>query len=195
MAELMKLCRGNSRLVLAVSAAFAGPLIILVGAESGALNIYGGSSKGKTTIVFVAGSVWGGKDVAGFMKSWLTTATGLEWNARQHCDTLLILDEMGQAKPEVVAEGAYDLIQGESKQRGQSNGDGQPTHRWRAFILSTGEITLNDRLKEGDIKAHAGQMVRVVDISIDAGAGMGASKTFMTTTTPVRSLARSRQGP
>ena len=45
---------GHPLPVLAISAAFAGPLLDLAGQEGGGLNIFGGSSQGKTTIIQAA---------------------------------------------------------------------------------------------------------------------------------------------
>jgi putative DNA primase/helicase len=54
------LSSGHALPVLAISAAFTGPLLYLAGQEGGGLNIFGGSSKGKTTIIQAAASVWAG---------------------------------------------------------------------------------------------------------------------------------------
>jgi uncharacterized protein (DUF927 family) len=51
--------------VLAISAAFAGPLLNLIDAESGGFHLRGASSIGKTTALVLAGSVWGGGGVKG----------------------------------------------------------------------------------------------------------------------------------
>ncbi len=48
---------GNSRLVVALSAAFAGPLIGPCSAEGGGPHFRGASSTGKSTALLVAGSV------------------------------------------------------------------------------------------------------------------------------------------
>jgi hypothetical protein len=88
---------GNSRIVLATSAAFAGPLIGLCAAEGGGFHFKGASSTGKSTALHVAGSVWGGGDDAnGYIRSWRATANGLEGVSQGHSDTLLCLDEMSQ---------------------------------------------------------------------------------------------------
>ncbi len=86
----------NSRLVLALSAAFAGPLVGPCSAEGGGIHFRGASSTGKSTALHVAGSVWGGGDATGYVRSWRATANGLEGVALSHCDTLLCLDEMSQ---------------------------------------------------------------------------------------------------
>ncbi len=167
------LCAGNSRLVLAVCTAFAAPLLDPLGQESGGLHLVGGSSLGKTTALRVAGSVCGGGS-SGFIKQWRATDNGLESIAAAHCDALLCLDEMGQAGGKVVSEVAYMLANGQGKSRASRDGLARKSHTWRVLFLSTGEITLADKLAEdGKSRVKAGQAVRVVDIPADAGAGLG----------------------
>ncbi len=169
-------CAGNSRLLLAISAAFAGPLLYIVGAESGGLHLYGHSSKGKSTILAAAGSVWGGGGVRGFMQSWRATDNGLEGDAVAHCDTLLCLDELSECDPKAAAAAAYMLSNGRAKSRADRYGDGRPRGEWRLLFLSTGEVTLSERLAEDrpGRQARAGQDVRLLNVPIDAGQGHGA---------------------
>jgi uncharacterized protein (DUF927 family) len=172
------LCAGNSRLVLAVSAALAALLLEPLGAESGGLHLVGGSSLGKTTALRVAGSVCGGGP-GGFIKQWRATDNGLEGIAAAHCDALLCLDEMGQAGSKVVSDSAYMLANGQGKGRAGKEGQARKIQIWRVLFLSTGEITLADKLAEdGRGRAKAGQAVRVVDIPADAGAGLGLFETL-----------------
>ena len=54
-------CAGNSRLVFAVSAAFAGPhSLATLNVEGGGFHVVSTSSTGKSTLQWVAGSVCGG---------------------------------------------------------------------------------------------------------------------------------------
>lgn len=50
---------GNDRLALFVSAAFAGPLLDVMGGPSGGVHLVGKSRTGKSTAVVVAANVWG----------------------------------------------------------------------------------------------------------------------------------------
>lgn len=50
--------RGNPLLMVALSTAFAGPLVEMLGLENGMLHFRGGSSSGKSTLLFAAASVW-----------------------------------------------------------------------------------------------------------------------------------------
>ncbi|MHC1792191.1 DUF927 domain-containing protein [Solidesulfovibrio sp.] len=167
-------CIGNSRLVLSVSAALAAPLLCLAEAESGGLHLVGGSSLGKTTALVVAGSVCGGGGVRGYVLQWRATANGLEGVAAAHCDALLCLDELSQVTAQAAGETAYMLTNGAGKTRASKQGAARKPAEWRVLFLSTGEITLADKIREdGKSRAMAGQLVRVVDIDADAGAGLG----------------------
>jgi putative DNA primase/helicase len=173
--EIAARCRGNSRLTLAVSAAFAAPLLGLLGGEGGGFHLRGASSTGKTAALAAAGSVWGGGGLHGWCRSWRATANALEAVAA-HCDLLLCLDEMGEAAPEAVAEAAYMLANGAGKGRAARDGSARRVAQWRVLFLSSGEVGIAERLAEtrgGPRRVRAGQEVRVVDVPADAGAGMG----------------------
>ncbi|MEA4858325.1 MAG: DUF927 domain-containing protein [Solidesulfovibrio sp.] len=172
--SLGRFCVGNSRLVLSVSAALAAPLLYLACAESGGLHLVGGSSLGKTTALVVAGSVCGGGGVRGYVLQWRATANGLEGVAAGRSDALLCLDELSQVTPQAAGETAYMLTNETGKTRATKQGTARKPAEWRILFLSTGEITLADKIREdGKSRAMAGQLVRVVDIYADAGVGLG----------------------
>ncbi len=165
------LCVGNSRLAFAVSAAFAGPLLRPVGVESGGFHFRGDSSSGKTTALKVAASVYGGPS---YLQRWRTTDNALEAIAAQHCDGLLILDELAQVDPKTAGECAYMLANEQSKARATRTGTPRARLSWRLLFLSAGELGLADHMAEGMKRARTGQEVRMADIPADAGRGMGA---------------------
>ncbi|HLO68039.1 MAG TPA: DUF927 domain-containing protein [Holophaga sp.] len=160
-ASVARHAQGNSRLAFALSCAFAAPLLERLGLESGGFHFFGSSSKGKTTTLDVAGSVWGGPC---YHDAWRATSSGLEAVALAHCDGLLTLDEQGQALPQEAGEVAYLLANGQDKLRARKTLDGQPRRRWRTLFLSTGETTMADRMQEGGRPPRAGQEVRLVDV-------------------------------
>ena len=104
--EIAAKCVGNSRLVLAVSAAFAAPLLPLVNAESGGLHLVGTSSIGKTTTLLVAASVMSNER---YIQQWRATSNGLESVAANYNHALLPLDEIAQADPKDIGEAVYLL--------------------------------------------------------------------------------------
>ena len=162
--------------VLAISAALAGPLLDLAGQEGGGVNIFGGSSKGKTTVIQAAASVWGrGVMTPGYVRTWRATANGLEGAAASASDTALILDELGVVDARDAAAGIYSLCNGSGKARAALDGALREPKSWLVLILSSGEIPIETKLAEDrGRKARAGQLVRMLDIPADRGLGFGA---------------------
>ncbi|WP_191059150.1 DUF927 domain-containing protein [Geminicoccus harenae] len=167
--EIAQLARGNDRLVFGISAALAGPLLHLAGEDSGGFNLKGGSSTGKTTVLRCAATVWGFP-----VHSWRVTGNGIEAVAAAANDTALIMDELGQVDGRDADAIGYLLGNGTGKTRARRDGTARPTASWRLIFLSSGEIGLADKIGETGRRARAGQLVRMVDIPADAGAGMGA---------------------
>jgi len=163
-------CQGNSRLVLAISCAFAALILQPAGVESGGLNLVGESSTGKTTALRIAASVYGAPD---YLYRWRATTNGLEALAAVRCDTLLILDELAQVDPKEAGEIAYMLANGSGKARASRSGRAKSRHEWRILFLSAGEISLAQHMREVGKKAKTGQEVRLVDIPADAKKGYG----------------------
>ncbi len=169
--SVARLCAGNSRLVLALSAAFAAPLLALANVEGGGLHFVGHSSTGKTTALRAAASVWG--DPVRYVRTWRATANGLEAIAAQHNDGLLILDELHQCEPREAGEIAYLLGNGQGKARASRVGAARRSQNWRVLYLSSGEHGLDARLSEIGKRSTAGQEVRLPSVPADAGEGMG----------------------
>jgi putative DNA primase/helicase len=169
--RISTVCAGNSRLVFSLACAFAGPLLRPAGMESGGFHFRGDSSSGKTTALKVAASVYGGPS---YLQRWRTTDNALEAIAAQHCDGLLILDELAQVDPKTAGECAYMLANEQSKARATRTGTPRARLSWRLLFLSAGELGLADHMAEGMKRTRTGQEVRMADIPADAGAGMGA---------------------
>lgn len=167
-------CVGNSRLVLAVSAAFASTLLPLLGRSGLGIHFRGTTSTGKTTALRVAGSVQGGSTV-GFIRSWRSTANGLEGLAVSHNHLMLCLDELAQVDPRAAGEAAYMLVNGQGKERMTKDIHIRRSATWNLIFLSSGEISLADHVKSADKLriTKGGQEVRLIDVPADAGAEMG----------------------
>lgn len=181
-------CLDNPLLIVGVCAALAAPLLHLCGVDGFGLHLDGASSTGKTAALYPALSVWGEPNQ--LRHSWRATANGLEGTALAHNDALLALDEMGEVDPKEAGDVAYMLANGQGKTRAGKYGEMRLPARWRLVFLSTGEVTLESHLasigKRVVVPAHpcahdipfvlnikAGQQVRVIDLSADAGAQMG----------------------
>lgn len=161
-------CQGNSRLIFALSCAFSAPLLALLNQESGGFNLKGNSSIGKSTALSVAASVWGNTK---YIQSWKSTGNALEAVAESHNNALLCLDELGQVDGKEAGEIAYMLANGSGKNRLKAKGGLRRKFEWNILFLSTGEISLADKMNESGKKSRAGMMVRMIDIPADAGKG------------------------
>jgi len=170
-ANVAGLAVGNSRLLFALSAGFAGGLCWLHPNISGGFHWAGGSSLGKSALLYGAASLCG---PATYRRTWLLTATAIEGVAAGHCDAPLLLDELKQAgNPKDVAGAAYMLTSGQGKGRGQAAGGLRETAAFSLLFQSNGEIGLTQFLEENNERAYAGQEVRFCELPADAGAGFG----------------------
>jgi uncharacterized protein (DUF927 family)/5S rRNA maturation endonuclease (ribonuclease M5) len=166
------LASGHKRAVFSISCAFAGTLLGIAGLEGGGVNWVGQSSIGKSTLIFFAASVWGRTDEGGFVRPWRATANALEAVAALHTDTLLPLDELGQVDAYDAAAAVYALSAGVGKGRSSRTGDLRNSKVWRVMILSTGEVSLADKIMEAGRQIRAGQEVRLLDIRAADESGL-----------------------
>lgn len=161
-AEVAARCVGNPVLILAVCAALAGPLLALLDMDGGGFHLLGDSSSGKSIALLVASSVWG--KPREFLRTWNATSTGLEGVATLRNDTLLALDEIGEAKPQDVGGIIYALGNGTGRQRGKVSGLPQRVQRWRVVVLSSGEMTMGKHMESAGMRSKAGQELRLLDV-------------------------------
>ncbi|MFT8243957.1 DUF927 domain-containing protein [Roseomonas sp. BN140053] len=164
---------GNHRLALFLSAAFAPPLLELLGAEGGGLHMLGNSSGGKTTCLEAAASVWGNPRMGQQVRSWRATANALEGTAVECSDALMALDEIGLCGGHDVAAALYMLAGGAGRGRAARDGSLRAGKTWRTLFLSTGELSPADKVAETGQRSRAGQDVRCATIPADAGRGLG----------------------
>lgn len=163
-------CRGNPILLFGLSTALASPLLRFTEGEGGVFHIYGRSSTGKTTTLQVGASVWGcgadpGARSATLIRRWNTTGNALEATATAFNDTLLCLDEMGSCAVNDFGKLVYDLVAGQGKARLTKNADLREQRHARILALSTGEISLTERIEQ-DLRRRtlAGHRTRFVDV-------------------------------
>lgn len=174
-----KYCIGNSRLAFAASAAFASPLLEVLGQESGGIHFVGGSSQGKTKALQIGSSIFGIT-----VRNWSSTNNGLEELAGSLNDIGVALDEIGQASEATIGEASYLLGNGGGKTRAQKYGGSAPYETWRLIYLSTGEVTLNQMMSVANRKTKAGQELRMLNIASDAGKKMGIFERLHDVDTP-----------
>lgn len=160
------LCINSTRGCLAVCMAFGAALFRLIDVESFGINFVGKTSRGKSTLLQLACSVYG--VFGSYKKTWSATTTGLESIAYNHNDALLILDEMSQANPTEIAQIIYTLGNEVDKSRGSRLGGVRASKTWRIGILSTGEETISDIIRKCGRVPTAGLEVRLPSVKAQA---------------------------
>ena len=169
--NVAKYAAGNSRLLLAIGAALAAPMMNRLEEAGGGFHLYGASRDGKTTAAKAALSVWGDPDAAKL--SWNGTALGFGNTALARNDNLLVLDEIGQVKhAKTVSETAYAVIDGTGKIQGHKDGGNRLIRQWRTLLFSTGEYDMQSYVERGGEKWEAGQNVRIPSLPARAIYGI-----------------------
>lgn len=146
-------CVGNPVLTSAVSLAFAGPLLQVLEVDSFGLHLRGASSCGKSTALNAAMSVWGGPEK---MSTWRTTANTLEAMASDMISRLLALDKLAVVTGKDAFDAVYTLGNGQEKRRPTANWSSAPSLNWCVGILSSGEISLAEKIAESGQKIMTG---------------------------------------
>lgn len=163
-------CRGNPFLIFSLCASFAPALLKFAALETGGFHIYGRSSRGKTTCLQLAASVWGcGADPAetpesSFVQRWHTTSNALEALLAAHNDLPLVLDEIVACDAKDFGRVVYNLAGGRGKAALDRERNLRASRTWRTSVLSSGEISSRQKIEEENKKAHAGQLLRLLDI-------------------------------
>ena len=158
------LCVGNPLLMFTVSVAFAGALLKPCNMDGVGFHIFGESSRGKTTGLKLAASVWGHWEK--YKRVWKATANGLEGAAALFNDGLLTLDEIGDGDPKEISDALYLLGNGSGKQRANVLGNAKAVKTWRVAVLSNGEKTIEAHLAQKGLTMKAGQLVRFLQLPL-----------------------------
>lgn len=164
------LCRDNSRLLFAVSAGLAAPLLQWARVDSFVIHLRGPSSSGKTTAARGAASIFGPPE---YVQTWRSTANAIEGMAAQHCDALLVLDEIAELDAREIVGACYALGNGAGKARLHRTGQPRERMRWRLVGVSTGEVSIEQHAATAGKRQTAGAEVRVIDLPAEPIAGAG----------------------
>lgn len=163
-------CIGNFNFVFAICAALAGILLKFFGLPSIIFNFFGLSSKGKTTLLRVANSVFAWDDDDG-VKSWRGTDNGLEAEMKRHNDGALALDEIFQCDIGSLDKMIYMVANGKAKKR--FNDKAADTTPWRLNVVSSGELSAKTVLENSGRHYHGGMDARLLDIPIEGEGSCG----------------------
>jgi hypothetical protein len=143
-----------------ICGALAATLLEPLGAPNFAIHLPGDSSRGKTSMLKIAASVFGDPHNDHWVASWNTTPVAAELRAAVLTDLPQCYDEVGSSDPAQIERMVYMLVNGGGKARGQRDLSLRETPSWRTVVLSTGERELADQ------SAATGAQIRVVQLPV-----------------------------
>lgn len=167
--DLLKPLARDPLAVLAVSAAFAAPLLKPLNFGTLSLFFVGPSSTGKTILLRLVASVFGSPTS---LLTWEGTENGIEAQALNHRDKPMVTDEVGQATGKQFSALSYRLMNPASKQRATSSGKAVEVQQTRTVIISSGEVSPIDRMTETGEVAKQGQIARLVTLPVSQDHGV-----------------------
>jgi uncharacterized protein (DUF927 family) len=184
--DLARLARGNSRMMLAFSLLFVGPLSDVASVEHVGVQLVeekGGS--GKSAIGVAASSAWGWDpdpvqaDRNGFGQTWNSTVNNLERVFSGYNQTILFLNETRVAggNTKHVAESILEAIMKIEGSVGRGRLNEAETRRWFAPLLSTSNFSVPDLAKQAGQPSDSAFLDRLADVPVPAG-GHGMFETL-----------------
>lgn len=153
-------------LMLAIYAAACTPLLRIIDAPGFVVDWSGETSRGKTTAMRVAASVWGvPSDESGFILKWSSASDVGPTTSAWFLQSLpLLLDDTKQGRRDVIGAMLYAIPGGQSRLKGTRDGGLQRTQTWRTCLLSTGEAPITS------FNDHGGAVARTLCLT---GGPMG----------------------
>ncbi|MDN7137895.1 DUF927 domain-containing protein [Pseudidiomarina sp. 1ASP75-14] len=168
-----RVCIGNPVLAFSASVAFAAPLLEIVGQDGGGFHLFGASSKGKSTALQVAASIYGKPSSGGpslhptYLQTWRQTDNSIEVSLARYNNLLLPLDDMRQIRnAQALIDTIMMLGNNQGKGRANKNGDAQSKRNFRTLVLSTGEKPTQAFIEAENKPFDAGTEVRLPNIDI-----------------------------
>ncbi len=142
-----------------LAAAYASPIVSLVGARTSGIMIWGGSQAGKTAALKAAVSIYGHPDK--LMLNMYATRVSLEQQASFLHHLPLFIDERQLAgNDQALEQLVYMISGGAGKGRGRKNGGVQARGQWDNLALITGEFPISSD------SSAAGVRGRLLEINV-----------------------------
>lgn len=156
-------------LVLGVIIGLSGPILGLSGLPPCGVSYSGRTSTGKSTGQKMAAGCWGKPTPGhGLFQTFNATAGAAEALAEEGSGTCLILDELGLVDGEELGRLIYDISTGTGRNRLRPDASKSDARRWSCVMFFSGEIGIEQKVKQDRGKWAAGLTTRVIDIDVSA---------------------------
>ena len=178
--KVLKRCARSPTLMCGIAAAALAPLMKWLGMESGGLNLVGSHGMGKTTALWVVGSIYGGGAANPYVVPFHMTDNAPGTLGLVHSDLPLVLDELDALEADPVKAGGrlkaivHRLSAGQTKATSHRapKAHGEVPETFCILFLTSSEHRLSAFMREGGSKLTGGQAARLTDLPVDAGKGL-----------------------
>ena len=138
---------------LMLAAAYASPLVSIVGTRTAGVMLWGGSQAGKTAVLKAATSIFGHPEK--LMLNMFATKVSLEQSAGFLRHLPLFIDERQLAgNDQALEQLIYMLSGGAGKGRGTKNGGVRARGEWENMALMTGEFPLSNESSAAGVRGR-----------------------------------------
>jgi putative DNA primase/helicase len=174
---LMEYSKGNSRFILAVCLAFAGPVIGLMDLPPVAFQFFGAPASGKTSLGAIVSSIWGWNHRngnLGFGETWNTTQNNLEQLGPAHNHNLLFLDEtrVSPSFQNSPASAVLNAVMSLDSSQGKGRLNQPERAYWRTAILSTSNLSLDEMPKPAGFTFDDAYRDRLIDVGLPSAGSV-----------------------
>lgn len=160
---------GNPLVVFGALIPLAAAVSPLVGVPSPSAVLIGSSSLGKSLTARLAQSFNYSPER---LMRWDGTENGIQAYAAAHCDTMLVLDELGTVQQGRLGTMIYLLSGGEGKARATSSGELRAAATIRCSVLATGEVSRAEHARSTREPLRDGQEVRLITVPVKETYGV-----------------------
>ena len=155
--KIFKFINQNPIIAFMCYSACAAPLLKILGQTSFMIDLSGPTTRGKTTALRVAASLFGDPNpssATSIVRSWNSTQVFLERTTTMVNDLPVFLDDTKLIhNPDVVSTIIYQAAFGQGRGRGTITGMASVS-TWHSVLISTGENKILDLVNKGDGGAH-----------------------------------------
>jgi hypothetical protein len=172
LASIGSIATKSSGMMLAISSAFAAPLLRLADEQSFGLCLAGKTGGGKTTATLAASSIFAVGNIDQLL-SWNATLAGLEPALRSHNDCLLVVDDLNKMPAQTDKEKylstrnfAFNLGTGSAKLRSPAfDASSENGGQYRIISLTSAETTV-EQLAAKCGQQRGGEARRLIDVPV-----------------------------
>jgi hypothetical protein len=170
--EVAKHSSLSSVFVTAICAAFAAPLLKIVGERNFAICLWGKSHTGKTIATLLASSVIG-QGTREMLLDWDMTPSGLAERMVAFNDSLAPIDDFQRMRADDaykrIKDVTYQLASGAGTRRFTSYNrtHSKTDERWRSIVVTSSEFSIQDMArKRSGAERQPGELARLIDVAV-----------------------------